>query len=370
MATAPPALLASKNVIGPSPCESCPASMYTADGVTCTPCPANSTGFGAFCSCEDGFYQPTPCIPCPPGTFRMQPLTTCTQCQPGSFTTVSGSNLCLPCSPGFYSSSYGASVCRPCGAGQIQPNFGSTACFLCAIGEEPDAFKTGCVPCGAGREPAAPGVCGRCLEGFVGTGQTCRMCEIGTYADDQATACLTCPAGRFAVAGVCRECGLGRFSQASRSSTCETCAPGMTTLSIVSTSRSQCVNCGRGFYWTATESCQKCPPNTDSPPASQKLKDCLSLPGYYGLPGNPAAQCLSNNYCPAGAMAPVPCPAGKTSDPGASTCSIPVQTRTDNLLDLFPIAVACVVVCAIVFFVLYMPKRQAPKREIKLKIRL
>lgn len=363
----PPGL--KKDIIGPSPCEPCPPSMFTTDGRTCSKCPPNSTGTGASCTCDAGFYLPTPCVPCPPGTFRVEPLTTCTSCHAGSFAATSASPVCVPCQPGSYSLSQ-ASACTACGPGSYQGNFGATECLPCAISTEPNMLKTGCVACGAGRFSPSPGVCGECLKGYVGTGQSCVICEPGLFADPTATLCLPCPAGNFALQGVCTECGLGRFSQQNASSTCLTCPLGQTTLYRTARSQQECVNCARGQYGVEGKGCVGCPGYTDSPPASKRKEDCLSLPGYYGAPGNAAIRCPKNHYCPAGAMAPVECPSGKTSDEGAWVCSVVVERRTEDLTILIPVGVICAVVCAVVLFILFKPKKKVePRREIRLKIR-
>ena len=44
-----------------------------------------------------------------------------------------------------------------------------------------------------------------------------------------------------------------------------------------------------------------CPSGTTSTELAGDLTDCVSGPGYYGRPGQPATQCPANYYCPAGA---------------------------------------------------------------------
>lgn len=86
------------------------------------------------------------------------------------------------------------------------------------------------------------------------------------------------------------------------------------------------------------------------------------------MPGKPALLCPAKFYCPAGAMAPVKCPAGRTSEAGSSLCNVAVEQKSDDYVGLIPVGVICAIVLFTVFFMLYYPRARTVARGIRLRI--
>lgn len=128
--------------------------------------------------------------------------------------TRSRADCVCPNGKGIISESLG--LCVPCLPGQV--NGGGTRCYACEPGQEPNAAKTACIPCGEGRFNDDEG-------GY------CRMCPEFYQSNSDKTACMgpVCPEG-FAVVSVrgqpltCGPCTSDEF--VSSSGTCQTCPSG------------------------------------------------------------------------------------------------------------------------------------------------
>ena len=78
--------------------------------------------------------------------------------------------------------------------------------------------------------------------------------------------------------------------------------------------------CRSNTYAVNSTSCADCPANTVSPAYSESVMECTPKPGYYGWPGQAAAECDWNFFCPQGVSRPAGCPDGTRADPGMSRC--------------------------------------------------
>jgi hypothetical protein len=135
-------------------------------------------------------------------------------------------------------------------------------------------------------------------------------CPQGTYSD---------PGGR------CSWCREGTFQDETGAKQCKECRPGTISKEIAATSVVVCKNCPSGAYATSLSSCDPCPMNTISPAGATSIKECSSLPGYYGQPGTLATSCPARYYCVAGTFVPTPCPPGTTAAACASECAPGVE---------------------------------------------
>ena len=80
----------------------------------------------------------------------------------------------------------------------------------------------------------------------------------------------------------------------------------------VMTSDSQCITCAAGsFCSVGSVTSTKCAPGTSNPNVGKSECDPCT-PGTFqdGAGATSCKPCTSGNYCPAGASAPLPCPAG------------------------------------------------------------
>ena len=146
---------------------------------------------------------------------------------------------------------------------------------------------------------------------------TCVSCAAGQYLDQDSLNCTACPAGSSSF----------EYTNASSALDC-LCQPGFENASTA------CVECTLGFYKETLQNttCHECPSNayTDST-GSSSVAACVCNAGYYPtgedfyfqdcLPCNAGTYksdladavcltCPSDHYCPEGAPAVLPCPAG------------------------------------------------------------
>ncbi len=199
--------------------QSCPAGYYcSSDTKTIQPCPR---GFRCparsispvICTVQPGFYCPAATgdyVSCPEGFFCPNSTDEPRPCSPG-YSCPFGSTAQRPCRGGFYCPKSGAEVVCP--SGYYCPNGSS----------EP-------VVCGRGyycqRQSAGPS---RCTSGYIAPSETtdvCTPCEPGMFEESRLK---------------CSPCPFGSYTSSSRSSSCNTCASGETTVPFGGTSSRQCV---------------------------------------------------------------------------------------------------------------------------------
>ena len=101
-----------------------------------------------------------------------------------------------------------ATICVPCPPGSAGV---AGRCHQCAPGSEPNAIRSECVDCAAGK--------------FSVAGEQCLTCPTGMGADYLKAGCLSCPSGSVGLAGVCSECDSGSQPNATRGA-CEECPVG------------------------------------------------------------------------------------------------------------------------------------------------
>ena len=166
-------------------------------GTTLPPAPLYAAAY-APPLCAAGTFSPDGdwmCFPCPSG-FASRPYT-CTECEAGSYSSVTRQN-CTLCPPGSYAPSNGtASVagCLPCPSGTELPAGGGVSaadCAPCPVGTYTNATGTGeCERCPAGTK----GV----LQGAAALWEGCEACPAGHSSVAGSSVCAVCPAGTQAV---------------------------------------------------------------------------------------------------------------------------------------------------------------------------
>ena len=309
---------------GSSACTDCRAGTFSATGgsSSCTNCQAgffsNASSATMCTACSAGSYSPiaasSTCTQCEMGKFlETSTGTVCKACFMGSYSTVtaSASNAtCKLCWPGSYSddSTQGVSTCKQCQAGTWTSNNGSTACSLCPAGTYSSAqgltSSSQCMRCGYGT-----------YQDIQGSTTGCKLCPMGKYLTANGSTsvlqCVPCPSGTFStLEGAffpeeCLACPKGKYSQSSGSTTCE--------------------DCSMGYYQAAAgkSACQGCPPGTFlNATGSQNQSDCMP--------------CSEGTYASSiGSSACLPCRPGYHSNiTGTSQCT-PCAAGTASALEGF-----------------------------------
>jgi len=130
--------------------------------------------------------------------------------------------LCIPCAVGYYSANPGSFACSSCAAGSANPTPGSTSCEVCPAGK------------------TTAGV----------AAATCEACALGTF---KAAAGL----------GVCSDCPGNDYSTSGATA---------------------CNRCLRGFYFSATATCEACPSGTICSDDGGATQEVLTLAkGYWRI---------------------------------------------------------------------------------------
>ena len=332
-----------KPAVGDAPCTPCPANTFAptpaaARLLDCLACQNHSTSLpgASVCTCDAGYTGPA-CAPCSPGTYKFLPgNASCAPCQPGGLSQSPASLHCLACAAGAFAPAQGLSACLDCGPGLYQNLTGASGCAPCAPGYVSLLAppRTSCAGCPAGVFSPTPGgsACQACQPGTYSrpVASACTLCANGTGVSGQA--CVSCRPGEYGVLGLCFPCPPGAYNPAFGRTACVPCAPGGFTNSPGAIDQSQCLPCPETTYWTPL-GCLACPANTASPRGSLTARDCLAVPGFYGLPGQRALACPSGSFCPQASMAPSKCPDGAVSAQGSQACTVRADTSLVHQFD-------------------------------------
>ena len=268
------------------------------------------------------------CVYCSPGFFTDRVEGSCQQCGPGRFARGSSSgnvqSECTECDIGRFSSLSGASECTEAsftecnaGFGLFQPNSSTdNECRECEWGffQSAARFNGSCSTWTYPDEHA-------CLdqdelfstvfrEGNSTKDSDCVYCEDGFFTDRVAGVCTQCGPGRFArgssygdVQSECSECELGRFAAETGASECtpgtvSSCGPGFGFHQPNSSTDTRCVPCEDGFFQPDYASTKTC-----APWSLTAAVDCLEIGATLFdrvfVAGN-ATQDTGCDYCSAG----------------------------------------------------------------------
>jgi hypothetical protein len=333
--------LLSAHEMGSSEKQECAPGIWT----TASSCPYGhevstvQTGREPFKECaECGRGKECVSPPCGPSS--------CTYCAPGFYKNTAGTYACLRCpensyregihiegcgcAPGFYGSYGNCSLCPNnyyCpGSGKLLP------CPEGGISNNGSKLLTNC-NCIAGHYLSIPAD-----HDWEQTRQNVFMDFFNVSVAGEAGS-WTCTSQCVDVQ--CAQCGIGRYS-AGGTTACMLCPPSSTTVSLTTTSVSECV-CEAGFYLQremGVSKCILCPANMLSPANSVQITDCQCLPGYTGPHGGPCEACEVGKYKSVSGSAPCDlCKPGKYLDELArtecKTCpllktSLPGQSHLDS----------------------------------------
>lgn len=321
-----------KPTVGSAPCDLCPQDTHapTAGAASlrdCLPCLNQSTSIAGAsqCTCNAG-YTGSSCLPCDPGTYKFLPgNASCAPCEQGGEAPAPASLHCHACPNGTFASVTGRSACDACTSGTYQNLTGASACALCAPGyaSRPLPPRRDCLGCPPGSYSPGPGAsaCPACPAGAYSrqTATACDRCPNGTGVSPSGQACAQCWRGEYGRGGLCLSCPPGSYGPSYGATGCVPCPTGGYSTAAGATGVAQCLACGANAFWTQA-GCIPCPNNTAAPRGALAARDCLAVPGYYGLPGQRALACPANSYCPQASMVPSKCPDGSTSQPGSPAC--------------------------------------------------
>ena len=238
---------------GENPPQDCP-SLFASSAVASISASA--------CICEPGYFGPNggACALCPEGSF----------CLGGT-----SSSPCAGTTGGMYS----------------PPGASSQSQCVCAAGYS--LVSTTCTPCAKGTFKESTG------------DQSCTLCNEGQYGvdlgSDDRNSCQNCPAFSNADAGSVRiqDCNCIPGYTGPNGVDCTPCGAGTYKLDY---GPFACENCVTGKYSTAIaatshESCEGCPPRTNSDAGSDEITDCICNVGYTASSnGVECNNCLQGTY--------------------------------------------------------------------------
>ncbi|GMH90014.1 hypothetical protein TrST_g10996 [Triparma strigata] len=191
---------------------------------------------------------------------------TCTSCEPGSYTTTEASTSCTSCEAGRYSSTVSATsvdTCIVCEAGKAAAA-GSSSCTSCIGSYSTTEGSASCTQCAAGRYSSTPSAtssdnCLACEAGKASStidSSICTSCEPGTYSTAASESCGDCANGRYATTtasqNICKACEAGKASSTTGTTSCTSCEAGTYTPDEASTS---CKSCSEDGVSCNTRAC-------------------------------------------------------------------------------------------------------------------
>jgi len=218
-------------------CASCGADHYSsANNSMCIACPSNavsaeSSSVPEDCKCDLGYTGPNggPCVACVEGKYKPTNGTNeCTQCAPGTYSTVKAlRGLCASC-PAYSYSGGGSSVITNCTCNMGYTGDDGAACVACAGGTFKDtAGSSACSPC-PNNTLSPSGSIGisdcACMAGYTGSGgaEPCQACAHLYHKPSPGSApCTSCASGKVAV-----RAGSERMLATTASTECRTVSVG------------------------------------------------------------------------------------------------------------------------------------------------
>ena len=321
-----------------SGCEACGLNSYKADAgdaVGCMPCPEGGT------TTATASISAANCT-CPASTQLDSDVNKCL-CLEGYY---GSGGSCAACGLGSYKEDVGNALgCSDCPAGGVTVSTGSTSSEACeapansVVDEASGSFvckkgyygsaSSGCEACGLNSYKADAGDavgCMPCPEGGTTTATASISaanctCPASTQLDSDVNKCL-CLEGYYGSGGSCAACGLGSYKEdVGNALGCSDCPAGGVTVSMGSTSASEC-SCPLGSELDALGTA------------------CLCSAGYFGSDGECQAcpkgaykaevrNTVGCNQCPNGSTT------GGTGSMSGDSCEAPLHSTLDPISGSF-----------------------------------
>jgi len=327
--------------------------IVSGDGFECMQCPANSTSSdnipSTACQCNAGFQGPDggPCDPCAAGQYKtVNGSAACTDCLAGQYSSAVGaaSNVCQACGVDEHSFpgtkniskcctsdeykrpilagvlSESAGVCQPGVAGiyarHDNPPFlnGAVVYKLVSISRTVFLWRSGGGTPSYWATPTNPGAAfstvffarsttASNIESLTTWRMWCATKYI-TYDNIMTiirhdSECLRCPPHSAATGAQtlisdcqcntgatgpdgapCAQCVAGKYKNASGSAACTDCVADQYSTAV----------------GAASNMCERCAANTQSPAGSDDISACSCRPGFTGIDGGACVQCAAGKY--------------------------------------------------------------------------
>eukprot|EP00948_MAST-09A_sp_MAST-9A-sp1_P003775 g3775.t1 len=313
------------------PCYICPAGTYSEIGTgtsqTCTSCPKgriSNQGASECERCEAGKYINSEggieCNLCEAGKYSDRDSAICSDCPPGSYSTVGQgkSSSCTKCPPGFFALNAGEGK----GPREVFGEPGSNKCPVGSIAitkenckysntRNDDQYPYGCIKIG-----------GTTINWNFANGVGHSATQVICY---QNTPCDACSAGRYSGQGSdkCNDCPVNTFSTGGHNSSgCTSCKEN-TFADVGAGTTPECEVCAHGRYANVSGFCNDCSPGTYSDTeAARTCKPCSR--GYFGKDKGMttpecSGQCPVGRYSEGGLSECIECPSGKLAPIGSTS---------------------------------------------------
>lgn len=274
----------------------------------------------------------------------------CTQCQNGTFKSLSGNTDCVSCglnsisSPGFVSCICApgfvpsADSCVPCAPGSFKQLASNSSCASCSANEWSGSGATSCQRCGRGATNTPSFSSCHCDVGYTNSGDSCIPCASNTYKSVAGNAtCTACVAnasnqGKLG-SSAASECVCNAGFEGSGSTSCNACSINFSKAAV---GNAACTACGVNAVTqgqTGSLTCF-CPPNTYGDPST----GCSPCPVSTSKLGYTSSITVSSDC-----TASPECPKGKYGNPSTASCTdCPDGTfKSSSSLDITTAASHC-----------------------------
>jgi hypothetical protein len=161
-----------------------------------------SAPLGSYPSVGESTTKYTSISICPAGSYCNGQISLCPA---GQYQDEINKSYCKDCLPGTYSGTAGATNCTTCDVRTYQPSSGSKSCITCATGLSVNGSHTSCdaTQCNPGEAVDELDGCQPCASGKASSdGYSCVTCSEGTYnTKEGSSTCYTCASGLSCVTG-------------------------------------------------------------------------------------------------------------------------------------------------------------------------
>ena len=285
---------------------------------------------------------------CAAGTYLKAGETTCSDCPAGS--ACPGGNFLYsattdvgrtPCAAGYYTNGTKKTQCTQCATGSYAAGTGNTSCTACAAGKTTNGLGTSSSSCVSCTNSEGVSTWGTQTWNANSVSNLCSVSKCnGGYRKNGTTSCIKCSAGYYSAGGTATSCTkcTGANTSAAGASSCTVACSNRSGVSTWSSSATcTIVECNAGYKIEDNE----CVLDSVTCSAGQYLPantlTCSGCPAGYRCPGgtfNRASsdqgkfQCTAGTYAAANSSSCSTCTGNKTSNAGASSCTVACSNST------------------------------------------